>query len=74
MEYLSSVCTPEEAADILKPMLEDCDREIYSIAARHKNHVVAANTVSIGTANASLVHPRKSSRRCSQCFRSFIGS
>ncbi|HHV35909.1 MAG TPA: DNA repair protein RadC [Syntrophomonadaceae bacterium] len=60
VEYLSSVCTPEEAADILKPMLEDCDREKFIVLMLDtKNHAIAANTVSVGTVNSLLVHPRE---------------
>jgi len=59
-EYLSTVHSPIDAVIILQPMLEDCDREKFiALLLDTKNHVVAANTVSIGTVNASLVHPRE---------------
>lgn len=59
-EYLSTVHSPIDAVSILQPMLEDCDREKFiALLLDTKNHVVAANTVSIGTVNASLVHPRE---------------
>lgn len=60
VEYLSAIHSPNEAADVIKPMLEDCDREKFiALLLDTKNHVMAANTVSIGTVNASLVHPRE---------------
>ena len=59
-EYLSTIHSPIDAVIILQPMLEDCDREKFiALLLDTKNHVVAANTVSIGTVNASLVHPRE---------------
>jgi len=59
-EYLSTIHSPIDAVIILQPMLEDCDREKFiALLLDIKNHVVAANTVSIGTVNASLVHPRE---------------
>ena len=57
---MSTVHSPIDAVIILQPMLEDCDREKFiALLLDTKNHVVAANTVSIGTVNASLVHPRE---------------
>lgn len=60
VEYLPTACTTDKAAEILKPMLENCDREKYIILMLdNKLHVVAANTVSIGTVNVTLAHPRE---------------
>ncbi len=58
---------PEDLADLLKRELGGLDREhflgIY-LDARHR--ILAVETVSVGTLNASLVHPR-------EVFRSAVG-
>lgn len=54
------VSTPETAADLLKDFLEDRDRECFVVVCLDiKNHPTCISTISIGTLNASLVHPRE---------------
>ena len=54
------VCSPEEAARVVRDYLREPDREVFVILALStKNEVIGINTVSIGTLDASLVHPRE---------------
>jgi DNA repair protein RadC len=59
-EYLTAITHPNEAAELIRPDLENSDREKFvTIMLDSKNRAIAANVVSIGTLNASLVHPRE---------------
>jgi DNA repair protein RadC len=52
--------SPLDAYDILKSFLVDADREnFYAIYLNTKNEPAAIHPVSIGSLNASLVHPRE---------------
>ncbi len=60
VKYLATINCPKDAVNIVRPMLEDCDREkTVALMLDTKNHVVAANVVSVGVINASLIHPRE---------------
>lgn len=51
---------PDDAAVLLQKFIGDCDRESFSILCLNsKNEVLAMHQVSLGTLNASLVHPRE---------------
>lgn len=52
--------TPEEVYAIAQEYFEGADREHFVVLLLNtKNKVLGINTVSIGTLNASLVHPRE---------------
>lgn len=51
---------PEAAAQVLTTFLKDEDREHFVVVMLDiKNRVIGINTVSIGTINETLVHPRE---------------
>lgn len=52
--------SPSDAAELLKPFLQDSDREMLVVCCLDtKNQPTLINIVSIGTLNSSLVHPRE---------------
>ncbi|MEF3309590.1 JAB domain-containing protein [Paenibacillus sp. GYB004] len=52
--------TPEDAANLFRQFIGDCDRESFCILCLNtKNEPTALHQVSTGTLNASLVHPRE---------------
>lgn len=52
--------TPEDAYQILKGYFEDLPSEHFvALLLNTKNHVCAFSPVSIGSLNASIVHPRE---------------
>jgi DNA repair protein RadC len=52
--------SPKDAADLFRTFIGDSDREMFCIMCLStKNEVNALHTVSLGTLNASLVHPRE---------------
>ncbi|MUT64931.1 DNA repair protein RadC [Paenibacillus sp. NEAU-GSW1] len=52
--------SPKDAADLFRKFIGDLDREQFCILCLNtKNEPTALHTVSIGTLNASLVHPRE---------------
>jgi DNA repair protein RadC len=54
------VSSPQAAVKLFLDFLEDKDREYLMVAYLNtKNEPIAIETVSIGTLNASLVHPRE---------------
>jgi DNA repair protein RadC len=56
----SKVNSPEVGADILTKYLEDADREYFVVMCLDtKNKVNAINTVSIGSLDTAIVHPRE---------------
>lgn len=51
---------PEDAAELFRQFIGDCDRESFCILCLNtKNEPTAIHQVSCGTLNASLVHPRE---------------
>lgn len=51
---------PEDVFDLVRNILEDADREIFMVIYLNtKNEPTAIHTVSVGTLNTSLVHPRE---------------
>ncbi|NLW56167.1 MAG: DNA repair protein RadC [Firmicutes bacterium] len=52
--------TPIDAAKVIQDYLRGADREHFiTLALDTKNRIVNIHTVSIGTLNSSLVHPRE---------------
>jgi len=51
---------PEDAFELVRNFLEDADREMFTVIYLNtKNEPTAIHTVSVGTLNSSLVHPRE---------------
>ncbi|MBJ6360906.1 RadC family protein [Paenibacillus sp. GCM10012307] len=51
---------PEDAAELFRQFIGDCDRESFCILCLNtKNEPTAMHQVSCGTLSASLVHPRE---------------
>ena len=51
---------PQDLYRLLKPLLENQDREhFYAVLLSTKNHVLAVELVSVGSLSASIVHPRE---------------
>ena len=54
------VRTPEDAYQLLKPFLAESDRDrLILLTLDTKSQPTAIHTVSVGTLNSSLVHPRE---------------
>lgn len=52
--------SPKDAADLFRQFIGDCDRESFCILCLNtKNEPTALHQVSMGSLNASLVHPRE---------------
>lgn len=59
------VRSPQDAADLIMEHLRYLDREVMRlIILDTKNQVIASPTVSVGTLNASMVHPREIFKEC----------
>ena len=55
-----TINSPADSANLLEPFLKDEDRECFLVICLDtKNQPTAIHTVSIGTLNSSLVHPRE---------------
>jgi DNA repair protein RadC len=55
-----SISSPEEAATIFRDYIGDRDREVFAVMALSvKNEVLGIHTVSMGTLERTLVHPRE---------------
>jgi DNA repair protein RadC len=51
---------PKAAYDLVRPLVKDADREqFYAVYLNTRNHVLAVELVSVGSVNASIVHPRE---------------
>jgi DNA repair protein RadC len=54
------MCGPESAAEGIKKVFENMDREAFAVIALNtRNSMIAYNIVSIGSLSASIVHPRE---------------
>ncbi|MBU3097674.1 JAB domain-containing protein [Clostridium sp. DSM 17811] len=52
--------SPSEGAELARGFLENCDREeLILICLNNKNEPISVSTISIGSLNASIVHPRE---------------
>lgn len=59
-EKKSKIKTPEDIAGIFIPMLRDLKKEIFKVVLLNSaNRIIRDVTISEGTLNASLVHPRE---------------
>ncbi|NLO89062.1 MAG: DNA repair protein RadC [Clostridia bacterium] len=55
-----SIRTPQDVANLLLDKMRYLDREHFkAVFLNSKNHVLAVELISVGTLNASLVHPRE---------------
>ena len=55
-----TISTPEDVVDLCWPQLRGADREhFWSLALNTKNHLLRMVEVSVGSLNASIVHPRE---------------
>ncbi|OMF96821.1 JAB domain-containing protein [Paenibacillus sp. FSL R7-0337] len=56
---------PDDAARLFRQFMEDCDREVFCVMTLDtKNQPNAFQIISVGTLNASLVHPREVFKVC----------
>jgi DNA repair protein RadC len=54
------ISSPQDVFNVVQGFLEDADREYFMILTLNtKNHINGVNVVSVGSLNASLVHPRE---------------
>lgn len=54
------VVSPSIAAEVIRSYIGPTDREHFVVLMLDtKTHIIGVNTVSVGTLNASLVHPRE---------------
>ena len=57
---IDRIRTSTDAYQLVRQQLEDSDREVFLLVMLDtKNHIIGINTVSIGSLNASIVHPRE---------------
>jgi DNA repair protein RadC len=55
-----AVSTPEDVVGLCAPQLRGLDREhFWSLALNTKNQLIKLSEVSVGSLNASIVHPRE---------------
>jgi DNA repair protein RadC len=55
-----TIRSPRDGADIIRQFIGDMDREVFVVACLDiKNKVANITTVSMGSLNASIVHPRE---------------
>lgn len=55
-----TISTPIEAVDLLRDLLEECDREKMLVCCLNiKNEPTNISIVSVGSLNSSIVHPRE---------------
>ena len=58
------VNNPRAVYDLIAPLVRDQDREcFYTVHLNTRNRVLAVELVSVGSLNASLVHPREVFRK-----------
>lgn len=54
------ISSPKDCVELFRTHIDDSDREVFVVVALDtKNQPTAIQTVSIGTLNASMVHPRE---------------
>jgi DNA repair protein RadC len=55
-----SIEGPSSAVELLRPLVRDQDREaFYGVYLDTRNQVLAVEMISLGSLNASIVHPRE---------------
>lgn len=56
----ATVGSPQEVVAVCAPRFRGCDRErFWAVALDTRNHIIATIEVSIGSLDASIVHPRE---------------
>lgn len=64
----ATVSTPEDVVALCEPQLRGCDREhFWALALNTKNRLIKIVEVSIGSLNASIVHPRELFKEAVRC-------
>ncbi|PQP80049.1 hypothetical protein C0Q44_29530 [Paenibacillus sp. PCH8] len=64
----TSIRTPHDAADILMEQMRYLQKEHFvCLFLNSKNHIIAQETLSMGSLNASIVHPREVFRAAIKC-------
>lgn len=59
-EYDVNIGTPDIAKDVIKAFIGTKDREILALVCLNtKNRITCLSTVSMGSLNSSIVHPRE---------------
>jgi len=54
------VRAPKDVYQLMRPRVKDADREhIYALLLNTKNVLISAELVSIGSLNATIIHPRE---------------
>ena len=54
------IASPKDAVGIFRAYLDGLDREVFCVALLDtKNRVIGINTVSMGTLNSTIIHPRE---------------
>src|SRR5690349_13814156 len=52
--------SPADAAAIFRAHIGDCDREVFAVLALSpRSKVIGVHTVSVGTIDSTIVHPRE---------------
>jgi DNA repair protein RadC len=65
---ITAIATPEDVQDLLAPRYHGLEREMFlGVCLNTKNHIIKIVEVSIGSLNASIVHPRELFRMAVQC-------
>ncbi len=63
-----TIRSPQDAADLLMEQLRYLQKEHFvCLFLNTKNHIIAQETLSIGSLNASIVHPREVFRAAIKC-------
>ncbi|AJS57508.1 hypothetical protein UB51_02260 [Paenibacillus sp. IHBB 10380] len=63
-----TIRSPRDAADVLREQLRYLQKEHFiCLFLNTKNHIIAQETLSIGSLNASIVHPREVFRAAIKC-------
>lgn len=58
--YVTAVQTPEDAVSAVRGLIGDADREVMmALMLDTKHRIAGAHIISVGTLNASPVHPRE---------------
>ncbi len=64
-DYLASLGRPKEVFDLLSPKLSNLDREHFvALLLDNRQRLLEVKTISIGSLDASIVHPRELFKSC----------
>lgn len=63
-----NISTPEDVQDLLAPRYHGLERELFLVVCLNtKNHILRVAEVSLGSLNASIVHPREVFKMAISC-------